>query len=65
MRRAVRTRDDTARWEIERRILMKLRRGAPAVPTYQETEHVRLAPGVRGFSWSPMGFYELSGLTRS
>ena len=65
MRRAVRTRDDTARWAIERRILMKLRQGAPAVPTYQETEHVWLAPVVRGFSWSPIGFYELSGLTRS
>jgi oligopeptide transport system substrate-binding protein len=65
MRRAVRMRDDTARRAIERQILMKLRRGAPAVATFQETEHVSLAPGVRGFSWSPIGFYELSGLTRS
>ncbi len=65
MRRAVRTMDDHARWQIERQILAKLEATAPAAPLIQPSEYVRLKPGVRGFSWSPIGFYELSGLTRS
>ena len=65
MRRAVRTLDDQARWRIERRLVEKLHDGAPAIPVYTATEHFRLARGVHGFSWSPIGFYELMGMTRS
>jgi oligopeptide transport system substrate-binding protein len=65
MRRAVRTLDDAARWRIERRILVELRTAAPVVPVYQESEYVWIRPGVRGFAWSPIGFYELAGMTRS
>jgi oligopeptide transport system substrate-binding protein len=65
MRRAVRTLDDQRRWNIESRILQKLRDGLPAMPLAGQAEYVRLKPGVQGFSWSPIGFYELSGLTRS
>jgi ABC-type oligopeptide transport system substrate-binding subunit len=65
MRQAVRTLDDRARWRIEREILAKLPAAGPAVPISQPSEYVRLAPGIRGFSWSPIGFYELDGMTRS
>ena len=65
MRQAVRTLDDEARWRIERRLVEKLHEGVPAIPVYAPTDHFRLAPGVGGFSWSPMGFYELLGMTRS
>jgi ABC-type transport system substrate-binding protein len=66
MRRAVRTLDAHARRRIERELLSKqLQPSAPAVPLGGQSEYVRLKPGVRGFSWSPIGFYELSGLTRS
>jgi ABC-type transport system substrate-binding protein len=65
MRAAVRTLDDRARWQIERLLVNELQAAAPAVPLYTSSEYVRLAPGVRGFSWSPIGFYELDGLTRS
>ncbi len=65
MRQAVRTLDDETRWRIERRLVEKLHEGVPAIPVYAPTDHFRLAPGVGGFSWSPMGFYELSGMTRS
>jgi ABC-type oligopeptide transport system substrate-binding subunit len=64
MRRAVRTLDDHARWRIERKILEKLQAG-PVVALGQPSEHVWIRPGIRGFSWSPIGFYELDGMTRS
>jgi ABC-type transport system substrate-binding protein len=65
MRRAVRTLDDHARWEIERQILERLRTAGPVVPLSNPPEFVWLKPGLRGFSWSPIGLYELSGMTRS
>ena len=66
MRRAVRTLDPAKRYAIESRLLgEKLLPALPAVPVGQPPEYVRLAPEVRGFSWSPIGFYELDGMTRS
>ncbi len=66
MRRAVRTLDDGKRYAIERKLLgEKLRPAVPVVPLVQPSEYVRIKPGVRGFSWSPIGFYELAGMTRS
>jgi ABC-type transport system substrate-binding protein len=65
MRRAVRTLDDHARWAIERQILAKLQATGPVVALSNPPEYVWLKPGVRGFSWSPIGFYELAGMTRS
>jgi ABC-type oligopeptide transport system substrate-binding subunit len=65
MRRAVRTLDDRERWRIERQILEELRRAMPAVAVSQPSEYVWIKSGVRGFSWSPIGFYELAGMTRS
>ena len=65
MRRAVRTLDDDARYRIERRLVDKLDHQLPAVPLRAPTEHVFLKLGVRGFRWSPLGFYELAGMTRS
>jgi oligopeptide transport system substrate-binding protein len=65
MRQAVRTLDDRSRWEIERRLVEKLHDAVPAIPVYTATDHFSLAPGVHGFSWSPIGFYELMGMTRS
>jgi oligopeptide transport system substrate-binding protein len=65
MRRTVRMLDPSARHRLEQQLLDKLRRSVPAVPVAGQTEWVHLAPGVRGFSWSPVGFYELDGMTRS
>ena len=66
MRQAVRTLDDQRRWAIERKLLGdKLRPAVPVVPLGQPSEYVWIKPGVRGFSWSPIGFYELAGMTRS
>jgi ABC-type transport system substrate-binding protein len=65
MRKAVRTLDDRARWRIERRIVEKLHDAVPAVPIYTATDHFSLRPGVHGFAWSPVGLYELMGMTRS
>jgi len=65
MSRAVRTLDQQARWQIERRLVEKLQQGVPAIPVYTASDHFSLAPGVHGFSWSPVGLYELMGLTRS
>jgi oligopeptide transport system substrate-binding protein len=65
MGQAVRTLDDGTRWQIERRLVEKLHDAVPAIPVYTPTDHYRLAPGVHGFSWSPNGFYELLGMTRS
>jgi ABC-type transport system substrate-binding protein len=65
MRQTVRVLDDGARWRLEHQVLEKLAEAMPAVPVAQPSERVRLAPGVRGFSWSPIGFYELAGMTRS
>jgi hypothetical protein len=66
MRRAVRTLDDQKRWAIERALLgEKLRPAVPVVPLSNPPEYVSIRRGVRGFSWSPIGFYELDGMTRS
>jgi oligopeptide transport system substrate-binding protein len=65
MRQAVRTFNDEARWQIERRLVEKLHEAVPVIPVYTASDHFSLAPGVHGFSWSPIGFYELMGMTRS
>jgi hypothetical protein len=65
MAQAVRTLDDEDRWRIERRLVTKLDEAVPAIPLATPGEHVLLEPGVRGFRWSPIGFYELMGMTRS
>ena len=65
MRRAVRTLDDGARLRIEHELLDKLRSSGVATALGNPPEYVWLRPGVRGFSWSPVGFYELDGMTRS
>ncbi len=65
MRRAVRTLDDGARLRIEQELLDRLGSSGVATVLANPPEHVWLRPGVRGFSWSPIGFYELDGMTRS
>jgi oligopeptide transport system substrate-binding protein len=65
MARAVRTLDDQKRWEVERQLVEMLHDGVPAIPLYSASDHFSLAPGVQGFSWSPIGIYELMGMTRS
>jgi oligopeptide transport system substrate-binding protein len=65
MRQAVRTLDDEQRWQIERKLVEQLHDGVPAVPVYIAGDSYSLRPGVRGFSWSPIGFYELRDMTRS
>jgi oligopeptide transport system substrate-binding protein len=65
MRRAVRTLDDRSRWRLERRLAAMVEDAVPAVPLYSPKEHVLLNHGVVGFRWSPIGFYELMGMTRS
>jgi oligopeptide transport system substrate-binding protein len=65
MSRAVRELDDDARYRIERELVQKLEDAVPAIPLYAPREHVFLKRGVSGFSWSPIGVYELMGLTRS
>ena len=65
MARAVRERDDEARWRLERQLVEKLHDAVPAIPVYAASDHFSVAPGVEGFSWSPLGFYELMGMTRS
>ncbi|MGZ4318394.1 MAG: ABC transporter substrate-binding protein, partial [Gaiellaceae bacterium] len=65
MRRAVRTLDSHGRWELERQLLNQVVAAAPTALVGQPSEYVHLSPGVSGFSWSPIGFYELDGMTRS
>jgi oligopeptide transport system substrate-binding protein len=65
MRRAVRTLDEDERYAIERQLVDRLVEAMPAVPLHAQTEYVFLKPGVHGFRWSPIGFYELAGMTRS
>jgi ABC-type oligopeptide transport system substrate-binding subunit len=65
MRQAVRTLDDQERWRIEHRLAEKLHQAAPAIPVYTGHDWYSAKPGVTGFSWSPIGFYELMGMTRS
>jgi oligopeptide transport system substrate-binding protein len=65
MSRAVRELDDEARYRIERELVTKLEDAVPAIPLYSPKEHVFLEAGVKGFRWSPIGFYELMGMTRS
>lgn len=65
MMRAVRTLDDEARWRLENELAAKVEDAVPAIPLYSPPEHVLLKHGVTGFGWSPIGFYELMGMTRS
>jgi oligopeptide transport system substrate-binding protein len=65
MHRAVRELDDQARYRIERVLVQKLEDEVPAIPLRAPAERVQLKPGVGGFRWSPLGFYELLGMTRS
>lgn len=65
MRKAVRTLDDRDRRRLERRLADRLRRAAPAIAVYTGRDWYSARPGVTGFSWSPIGFYELLGMTRS
>jgi len=65
MRRTVRTLDDRARWRLERRLAAMVEDAVPAIPLYSPQEHVLLNHRVVGFRWSPIGFYELMGMTRS
>jgi len=65
MRKAVRTLDDHDRWQVERGLAQRVHRAAPAIPVYTGHDWYELRPGVTGFSWSPIGFYELAGMTRS
>jgi oligopeptide transport system substrate-binding protein len=65
MRKAVRTLDDQARWRIERQIVERLHEAVPAIPVYNASDYFSLRPGVHGFAWSPVGLYELMGMTRS
>jgi hypothetical protein len=61
----VRELDDQARYRIERVLVQKLEDEVPAIPLRAPAERVQLKPGVRGFRWSPIGVYELMGMTRS
>jgi len=65
MHQAVRELDDQARYRIERVLVRKLEDEVPAIPLRAPAEQVRLRAGIRGFRWSPIGFYELLGMTRS
>ena len=65
MHRAVRTLDYRKRWLIERQLVEKLHDEVPATPVASPVDRFSLRPGIHGFSWSPIGIYELSGLTRS
>jgi ABC-type oligopeptide transport system substrate-binding subunit len=65
MRQAVRTPGDEERWLIERRLVEKLHDGVPAIPLSFGSDSFSLGAGVHGFSWSPIGLYELMGMTRS
>jgi len=65
MRKAVRTLDDDRRWQIERTLDEQLHEGVPAIPVYFGGDSFSLRPGVHGFSWSPIGLYELMDMTRS
>jgi ABC-type transport system substrate-binding protein len=61
----VRTLDGQARWRIERQIVERLHEAVPAIPVYNASDYFSLRPGVHGFAWSPVGLYELMGMTRS
>jgi ABC-type transport system substrate-binding protein len=65
MARAVRTLDDRERWRIERQLVERVHDALPAIGIYSPSDSVVLRPGVGGFSWSPIGIYELMGMTRS
>jgi ABC-type oligopeptide transport system substrate-binding subunit len=65
MHAAVRTLDAARRHRLEAALVRRLEAAAVVVPFRVPPEHVRVAAGVRGFSWSPIGFYELMGMTRS
>ncbi len=67
MHRAVRTLDAKARYRTEQQLESKLTgpSGAfPAAPLANVSEHVLLRPGVRGFEWSPVGFWDLRHVRR-
>lgn len=65
MARAVRALDEEARWRIERGLVERLEQELPAIPLEAPNDYVLLKQGVRGFRWSPIGVYELLGMTRS
>ncbi|MDX6491640.1 MAG: hypothetical protein QOD43_1885, partial [Gaiellaceae bacterium] len=65
MGRAVRELDDGSRYKMERFLLQELRGAVPAVPLFSASDNVFFERGVGGFRWSPIGFYELMGMTRS
>jgi ABC-type oligopeptide transport system substrate-binding subunit len=65
LRRAVRELNDDARLEIEQELIQKLQDALPAISFDAAPERVFLQPGVNGFRYSPIGFYELMGMTRS
>jgi ABC-type oligopeptide transport system substrate-binding subunit len=67
MHEAVRTLAPRIRYRIERRIEEKLTGGVganPAIPLANPKAYVRLAPGLRGFEWSPVGFWDLRHVRR-
>lgn len=62
---AVKTLDDRGRHRLERMLEEHLTgpEGAfPAAPLYTATDRVLLRPGLEGFAYSPLGFYELRDL---
>jgi oligopeptide transport system substrate-binding protein len=63
--RAVRELDDDARLELEQQLIQQLQDAVPAISFLAPEERVSLEPGVNGFRYSPIGFYELMGMTRS
>ena len=65
MHRAVRTLDDGDRYRLERDIVRKVEDSTVAIPLANPADYVVMKPGVHGFSWSPIGIYELEGMTRS
>ena len=65
MGRAVRELDDEARYRIERELVEKLEDGDSGGAAVLAERARPTEPGVHGFRWSPIGFYELMGMTRS
>jgi oligopeptide transport system substrate-binding protein len=63
--RAVRELDDDTRLELEQQLIQKLQDAVPAISFLAPEERVPLEPGVSGLRYSPIGFYELMGMTRS
>jgi ABC-type transport system substrate-binding protein len=64
MHRAVRTLPAKTRYGIERQIEGTLEDRYPAVALANAKAYVLLKPGVRGFEWSPIGFWDLRRVRR-